>query len=46
RVTARVPLGRTALPEELGGTVVYLAAPASDYVTGELIRVDGGVLAG
>lgn len=46
KVTGRIPLGRTGLPEDLGGTVVFLAAAASDYVTGELIRVDGGVLAG
>lgn len=46
KVMARIPLGRTGLPEDLGGTVVYLASSASDYVTGELIRVDGGVLAG
>lgn len=46
KVMGRIPLGRTGLPEDLGGTVVFLAAAASDYVTGELIRVDGGVLAG
>lgn len=46
KVMGRIPLGRPGLPEDLGGTVVYLAAAASDYVTGELIRVDGGVLAG
>jgi NAD(P)-dependent dehydrogenase (short-subunit alcohol dehydrogenase family) len=46
KVMARIPLARTGLPEDLGGTVVYLASAASDYVTGELIRVDGGVLAG
>lgn len=46
RVTARIPLGRIGLAPDLGGTVVYLASPASDYVTGELIRVDGGALAG
>jgi NAD(P)-dependent dehydrogenase (short-subunit alcohol dehydrogenase family) len=46
KVMGRIPLGRPGLPEDLGGTVVYLASRASDYVTGELIRVDGGVLAG
>lgn len=46
RIMARIPLGRPGQVEDLGGTVVYLASPASDYVTGELIRVDGGVLAG
>jgi NAD(P)-dependent dehydrogenase (short-subunit alcohol dehydrogenase family) len=46
KVMGRIPLGRPGRPEDLGGSVVYLAAAASDYVTGELIRVDGGVLAG
>jgi NAD(P)-dependent dehydrogenase (short-subunit alcohol dehydrogenase family) len=46
KVMGRIPLGRPGLPEDLSGTVVYLASAASDYVTGELIRVDGGVLAG
>jgi NAD(P)-dependent dehydrogenase (short-subunit alcohol dehydrogenase family) len=46
RVTARIPMGTPGMPEDLGGTVVYLAAPMSDYVTGQLIGVDGGALAG
>jgi 2-deoxy-D-gluconate 3-dehydrogenase len=46
RVTARIPMGTPGVPADLGGTVVYLAAPMSDYVTGQLIGVDGGALAG
>jgi NAD(P)-dependent dehydrogenase (short-subunit alcohol dehydrogenase family) len=38
----QTPLGRVAQPEELAGTVVYLAASGSDYVTGHNIAVDGG----
>lgn len=41
----KIPLGRTGLPEDLGGTVVFLASDASDYVTGQMIFVDGGWLA-
>ncbi|MFH1351620.1 MAG: 3-oxoacyl-ACP reductase family protein [Pseudomonadota bacterium] len=37
-----VPLGRLGRPEELGPLVVYLASPASDYMTGEIIVIDGG----
>jgi NAD(P)-dependent dehydrogenase (short-subunit alcohol dehydrogenase family) len=29
-------------PEDLAGLAVYLSAPASDYVTGQVIAVDGG----
>src|ERR1700693_2052793 len=41
-ILARTPAGRWGQPEELAGTAVYLAAGASDFVTGETIRVDGG----
>jgi NAD(P)-dependent dehydrogenase (short-subunit alcohol dehydrogenase family) len=39
---ARIPLGRFAVAEELAGTFVFLAAPASDYITGQVLLVDGG----
>jgi len=42
----RVPLQRLATPEDLAGTAVFLSSPASDYVTGQLIYVDGGFMAG
>jgi 2-deoxy-D-gluconate 3-dehydrogenase len=45
RIVSRIIKGRTGLPEELAGTVIYLASDASDYVTGETIVVDGGFLA-
>ncbi len=41
-IVARTPAGRWGLPEEIAGTAVYLASHASDFVTGETIRVDGG----
>jgi NAD(P)-dependent dehydrogenase (short-subunit alcohol dehydrogenase family) len=40
--TALHPLGRVAEPEELIGTCVYLASAASDYMTGQIVYVDGG----
>ena len=42
----RTPLGRLATPEDMVGTAVFLASPASDYVTGVEIYVDGGFMAG
>ncbi len=42
----RIPLGRAAVPEDMIGASVYLAAPASDFITGQIIYVDGGCTAG
>lgn len=41
----RIPAGRWGEPSDLGGAAVFLAAPASDYVNGAIIPVDGGWLA-
>jgi 2-dehydro-3-deoxy-D-gluconate 5-dehydrogenase len=41
-ICRRIPTGRWGDPSELEGTVVFLAGPASDYVTGAVITVDGG----
>jgi len=45
-IHSRIPMGRLGLPEELGGAAVFLASDASSYVTGAIINVDGGWLAG
>jgi len=42
---ARTPANRWGLPEELVGTLLYLASEASDFVNGQLIFVDGGITA-
>lgn len=39
------PMGRFGKPEELDGTIVYLASDASRFVTGHMLNVDGGWLA-
>lgn len=44
-LTSRIPIGRWGKPADLAGTTLFLAAPASDYVTGVVIPVDGGYLA-
>ncbi|UFN48209.1 SDR family oxidoreductase [Roseomonas sp. OT10] len=43
-VVGRTPARRWGRPEELVGTAVYLASAASDYVSGQIIYVDGGML--
>ncbi|MGH7119998.1 MAG: glucose 1-dehydrogenase [Acetobacteraceae bacterium] len=42
RVLARTPAGRWGMPADFAGIAVFLAAPASDFVTGAGIVVDGG----
>jgi len=41
-IMARTPAGRWGQSEEIAGTAIYLASRASQFVTGETIRVDGG----
>jgi len=42
RVVGRTPAGRWGRPEDFAGIAVFLASPASDFVTGTAIPVDGG----
>jgi gluconate 5-dehydrogenase len=42
---ARTPAARWGEPDELAGAVVFLASPASDFVNGHLLVVDGGLTA-
>jgi NAD(P)-dependent dehydrogenase (short-subunit alcohol dehydrogenase family) len=39
---ARIPMGRYAFVDDLQGTFVFLASPASDYMTGQILVLDGG----
>jgi len=45
KISNRIPFGHAGNPEDLKGAVAFLASPMSDYVTGVLLRVDGGALA-
>ncbi|MFH1999361.1 MAG: 3-oxoacyl-[acyl-carrier-protein] reductase [Planctomycetota bacterium] len=38
-----IPLGRFGTPDEVGDLVLFLASPASDYITGQVIAIDGGM---
>jgi 2-deoxy-D-gluconate 3-dehydrogenase len=42
----RIPAKRPGTPEEMVAAVLYMAGPGSSYLTGQMITVDGGVLAG
>lgn len=42
-LTQAVPLGRLASPEEVAGTIAFLASPDAAYITGAVIPVDGGL---
>jgi 2-deoxy-D-gluconate 3-dehydrogenase len=44
-ILSRIPLGRWAAPEEMATALLFLVSPASSYVTGTIIPVDGGWLA-
>ena len=41
----RIPLGRVAEPRDVVGAVLFFCSPASDYVTGQILYVDGGITA-
>jgi gluconate 5-dehydrogenase len=44
-LSGRTPAGRWGSPDELVGTLLYLSAPASDFVNGQIVYVDGGLTA-
>ncbi len=44
-MASRTAIGRNGAMEDLDGVAVFLAAPASDYITGQVIFLDGGLTA-
>jgi 3-oxoacyl-[acyl-carrier protein] reductase len=42
--TARIPLGRIGLPEDVAAAVAFLASPEAGYITGQSLHVDGGLV--
>ncbi len=43
-ILERIPIGRWGTPEDMKGLAVFLSSPASDYINGAIIPVDGGYL--
>lgn len=43
---SRIPWGRAAEPRDFIGAVVYLASDAAEFVTGQILYIDGGSSAG
>ena len=41
---SRIPLGRVEVPQDVANLVAFLASPESDYMTGQAINVDGGIV--
>ncbi len=46
RRIAPIPLGRPETPDDVAGVVAFLAGPDSDYMTGQALNVDGGLVMG
>ena len=46
RRTSIIPLGRPETPDDVAGVIAFLAGPDSDYMTGQAINVDGGLVMG
>jgi len=44
-ITARTPAGRWGVPEDIAGAAVFLASPASDFIHGVILPIDGGWMA-
>ena len=42
---AAIPVGRYGDPDEFGAAVAFLASRQASYITGSMIRIDGGVIA-
>lgn len=42
-IANRIPVGRLGKPEDIANLVLFLAGPLSDYITGQVIAVDGGM---
>ena len=42
---SQIPLGRIGLPKDIGGAAVFLSSQEAEYITGQMLYIDGGILA-
>jgi NAD(P)-dependent dehydrogenase (short-subunit alcohol dehydrogenase family) len=45
-VNSKIPMGRHATPQEIAGLFAFLASDQAEYITGQVITIDGGEIAG
>ena len=43
KIVTEIPMGRTGKPEDVAEAVAFLASEQAGYITGEVLRVDGGM---
>jgi NAD(P)-dependent dehydrogenase (short-subunit alcohol dehydrogenase family) len=43
RVAAQIPIGRTGTPEDVAACVAFLVSPDSDFMTGQVLELSGGL---
>jgi len=43
-IHSKIPLGRTGMPEEIASAVAFLASAEANYITGQVLCVDGGIV--
>jgi 3-oxoacyl-[acyl-carrier protein] reductase len=43
QIHAQIPIGRAGQPEDVAGLVAWLSSPDSDYVTGQVVEIHGGL---
>ena len=44
KLLEKIPLGRLGQPDDVAGVVAFLASPAANYITGQILTVDGGMV--
>ncbi|MCX5832774.1 MAG: 3-oxoacyl-[acyl-carrier-protein] reductase [Deltaproteobacteria bacterium] len=43
QIRSKIPLGRAGKPDEVAGVIAFLVSPQADYITGQVIRINGGL---